>query len=73
MFHTITKSLQQEATYIDIELRPVPNPLLSGEATENNSSVKVQFGSITVKKISDAIARSKLLRALGRTTSPATS
>ena len=31
----------------------VPNGLLPGEATENNSSVKLQFGSITVKEMRD--------------------
>ena len=36
-----------------------PNPLLSGKATENNSNVKFQFGSITVNKIRDAIAKIK--------------
>ena len=33
--------------------------LLSGEGTENNSSFKFQFGSITVKEIRDAIAKIK--------------
>ena len=30
------------------EIDAVPNPLLSGDATERNSNVKFQFGSITV-------------------------
>ena len=41
------------------EIDAVPNPLLSGDATERNSNVKFQFGSITVKEIRDAIAKIK--------------
>ena len=43
-----------------------PNPLLSGDATEHNSSVKFQFGSITVKEIRDAIAKIKTTKGFGR-------
>ena len=41
------------------EIDTVPNPLLSGEATKNNSCVKSQFGSTTVKEIIDAITKIK--------------
>ena len=44
----------------------VPNPLLSGDATEHNSSVKFQFGSITVKEIRDAIAKIKTTKGFGK-------
>ena len=44
----------------------VPNPLLSGDATEHNSSVKFQFGSITVKEIRDAIAKIKSTKGFGK-------
>jgi len=44
----------------------VPNPLLSGEATVNNSSVKSQFSSITVKEIRDAIAKIKTTKGFGK-------
>ena len=44
----------------------VPNPLLSGEATERNSSVKFQLGSITIKEIRDAIARIKTTNGTGK-------
>ena len=38
----------------------------SGEATENNSSAKFQFGSTTVKKIRDEIAKIKTTKGLGK-------
>ena len=48
----------------------VPSPLLSDEATKNNSSVKLQIGSITKNR---SVNKSKLLRTLGKTTFIATS
>ena len=44
----------------------VPNPLLSGEATKNNSCVKSQFGSTTVKEIRDAITKIKTTKGFGK-------
>ena len=44
----------------------VPNPLLSGKATENNSSANFQFGSITVKEIRDTIANIKTPKGFGK-------
>ena len=41
------------------KINAVLTPLLLGEATGNNSSVKFQFGSITVKEIRDAIVKIK--------------
>ena len=43
-----------------------PNPLLSGDATERNSSAKFQFGSITVKEIRDAIANINTTKGFGK-------
>ena len=44
----------------------VPNPLLIDEATDNNSTVKLQFSSITVKEIRDAIAKIKTTKGFGK-------
>ena len=44
----------------------VPNPLLSVEATENNSSVKFHFASITIKEIRDASAKIKTNTGFGK-------
>ena len=59
LFCTIREKL---ASKIDA----VPNPLLSGEAIENSSSVKYQFGSITVEEIRDAIAKIKTTKSFGK-------
>ena len=48
------------------EIDAVPNPLLSGDATERNSNVKFRFGSITVKEIRDAIAKIKTTKGFGK-------
>ena len=48
------------------EIDAVPSPLLSGDATERNSNVKFQFGSITVKEIRDAIAKIKTTKGSGK-------
>ena len=44
----------------------VPNPFLSDEATENNSSVMFQFGSTTVKEIRNAIAKIETTKGFGK-------
>ena len=44
----------------------VPIPLLFGEATENNSSARFQFGSIAVKEIRDAIVSIKTTKGFGK-------
>jgi len=48
------------------KLDAVPNPLLSDEATKRNSSVKFQFGSITVKEIRYAVVKIKTTKSFGK-------
>ena len=54
------------STIVASEIDAVPNPLLSGDATERNSNVKFEFDSITVKKIRDAIAKIKTTKGFGK-------
>ena len=48
------------------KLDAVTNPLLSDEATKSNSSVKFQFGSITVKEIRYAVVKIKTTKGFGK-------